>query len=416
MNKPISAEIISIGTELLRGEITDTNAVYLASQLPLIGIELQRITTSGDDVKMLAQVLRQALKRSAVVITTGGLGPTQDDLTREAIAMVLDEKLFMDAELETQLRVAFARMGREMSPSNLQQAMRIPSAIPLTNQRGTAPGLWIDKNDKVLVVMPGPPREMLPMWQNEVLPRLKTRFNGVTILTRTIKTFSIQEAKVGELVQEFFKVDNPITGIYAKPDGIQVRLIAHGNNARQLLDAAEKKIKKSLAPYVWGMDNDTLAGIIGQVLSSHGMSLATMEGFTGGLLGHIITDSILSSQFYRGGIIANSNLTEIGLGIPAVLIEENRGVSSEAAEAMALSIKEKFSTDFGLSITGVYRNREPANQSDIVYIGIADTGGTKSWQQQFMLNRADSRERAAVAALFRLRERLIETNILNYVK
>ena len=416
MNKPISAEIISIGTELLRGEITDTNAVYLASQLPLIGIELQRITTSGDDVKMLAQVLRQALKRSAVVITTGGLGPTQDDLTREAIAMVLDEKLFMDAELETQLRVAFARMGREMPPSNLQQAMRIPSAIPLTNQRGTAPGLWIDKNDKVLVVMPGPPREMLPMWQNEVLPRLKTRFNGVTILTRTIKTFSIQEAKVGELVQEFFKVDNPITGIYAKPDGIQVRLIAHGNNARQLLDAAEKKIKKSLAPYVWGTDNDTLAGIIGQVLSSHGMSLATMEGFTGGLLGHIITDSTLSSQFYRGGIIANSNLTEIGLGIPAVLIEENRGVSSEAAEAMALSIKEKFSTDFGLSITGVYRNREPAYQSDIVYIGIADTGGTKSWQQQFMLNRADSRERAAVAALFRLRERLIETNILNYVK
>ena len=189
MNKPISAEIISIGTELLRGEITDTNAVYLASQLPLIGIELQRITTSGDDVKMLAQVLRQALKRSAVVITTGGLGPTQDDLTREAIAMVLDEKLFMDAELETQLRVAFARMGREMSPSNLQQAMRIPSALPLTNQRGTAPGLWIDKNDKVLVVMPGPPREMLPMWQNEVLPRLKTRFTGVIILTRTIKTF-----------------------------------------------------------------------------------------------------------------------------------------------------------------------------------------------------------------------------------
>ena len=128
MNKPVKAEIISIGTELLRGEITDTNAVYFASQLPLIGIELQRITTSGDDIKMLAQVLRQALKRSSVVITTGGLGPTQDDLTREAVAMVLDEKLFMDAELENQLRVAFSRMGREMPPHNLQQAMRITSA------------------------------------------------------------------------------------------------------------------------------------------------------------------------------------------------------------------------------------------------------------------------------------------------
>ena len=416
MNKPVKAEIISIGTELLRGEITDTNAVYLASQLPLIGIELQRITTSGDDIKMLAQVFRQALKRSSVVITTGGLGPTQDDLTREAVAMVLDEKLLMDEELETQLKVTFARMGREMPPSNLQQAMRIPSAVSLTNLRGTAPGLWIDKNDKVIIVMPGPPREMLPMWQNEVLPRLKTRFPGGIILARTIKTFAIQEAKVGELVHEFFEVDNPITGIYTKPDGIQVRLIAHGNNALQLLDAAEKKLKENLAPYVWGTDNDTLPGIIGQVLSSRGMSLATMEDFTGGLLGHIITDSDISSQFYRGGIVANSNLTELGLGIPVVLIERNRGTSGEAAEAMALCIKEKFSTDFGFSITGVFQNRELANQSDIVYIGIADAGGTKSWQQQFMMNRADSRERAAIAALFRLRERLIETNILYYVK
>ena len=416
MNKPIKAEIISIGTELLRGEITDTNAVFLASQLPLIGIELQRISTSGDDVKMLAQVLRQALKRSSVVITTGGLGPTQDDLTREAIAMVLNEKLFMDEELETQLRVTFSRMGREMPPSNLQQAMRIPSAVPLPNLRGTAPGLWIDKNDKAIAVMPGPPREMLPMWQNEVLPRLKSRFSGRTILARTIKTFSLPEATVGELVQEFFELDNPVTGIYAKPDGIQVRLIAHGNNARQSLDNAEKKLKENLAPYVWGTDNDTLAGIIGQVLSSRGMSLATMEDFTGGLLGHIITDFPLSSQFYRGGIIANSNLTEIGLGIPASLIEDSKGVSGQVAEAMALSIKEKFATDFGLSITGVYQHREPANQSDIVYIGIADARGTQSWQQQFMLNRADSRERAAVAALFRLRERLIETKYLDYVK
>ena len=416
MNKPVKAEIISIGTELLRGEITDTNAVYLASQLPLIGIELQRITTSGDDVKMLVQVFRQALKRSAVVITTGGLGPTQDDLTREAIAMVLDEKLFMDHELETQLRVIFTRMGREMPLSNLQQAMRIPSAAALPNVRGTAPGLWIDKNDKVIAFMPGPPREMLPMWQNEVLPRLKARFPGESILARTIKTFSIQEAKVGELVQEFFEMDNPVTGIYAKPDGIQVRLIAHGDNAQQLLDAAEKKIKASLAPYVWGTDNDTLPGIIGQVLSSRGMSLATMEGYTGGLLGHIITDPALSSQFYRGGIIANASMTEIGLGIPAAIIEENRGVSGEAAEAMALSIKEKFSADFGLSITGVYQNRESANRSDIVYIGIADVCGTKSWQQQFMMNRADSKERAAVTALFCLRKRLIERNLLNYVK
>jgi len=416
MPKNIKAEIISIGTEILRGEITDTNAVYIASQLPLVGIELQRITTSGDDVKKLAQTFRQSLKRSSVVITTGGLGPTQDDLTREAIAMVLDETLFYDVVLETELRAHFVRKGRSMPQSNLQQAMRIPSAASLPNPRGTAPGWWVEKNNKVIAVMPGPPREMLPMWQNEVLPRLKTRFPVAPILARTIKTFSLQEARVGELVQPFFEVANPTLGIYAKPDGIQVRLIAQGNNAAQLLDTAEKKIKDSLAPYVWGIDNDTLEGIIGQVLSNRGRSLATMEGFTGGLLGHIVTDSPLSSRFYRGGIVANTEFTLLGLGLPGDLIHKNGAVTAEVAEAMALSIKEKFSADIGLSITGVFPERGPSNQSDVVYIGIADGSGVKSWRQQFMVNRADSRERAAVAALFHLRERLLETKIMDYVK
>jgi nicotinamide-nucleotide amidase len=414
MKTIIKAEIISIGTELLRGEITDTNAVYIASQLPLVGIELQRITTAGDDIKMLAQVFRQSLKRCPLVITTGGLGPTHDDLTREAIAMVLNEELFSDPELEAQLIVNFARLGREMPMSNLRQAIRIPSASPLPNPKGTAPGLWVEKNGKVIAVMPGPPREMLPMWQNEVLPRIKTRFPGEPILARTIKTFSMQEAKVGELIQPFVETANPTLGIYAKTDGIQVRLIAHGKRASQLIDITETKIKHILSPYVWGTNNDTLEGIIGKVLSNNGKSLATMEGFTGGLLGHIITDTTISSQFYHGGIVVNMDLSNIGLGIPADVIRENGGVTAVAAEAMALLIKKKFSTDYGLSITGIHYDRGQSNQSDIVFIGVADVHGTRSWQQQFMLNRADSRERAAIAALFRLRERLIETKIMDY--
>jgi nicotinamide-nucleotide amidase len=415
MGKIIKAEIISIGTELLRGEITDTNAVYLASQLPLLGMEVQRITTSGDDIGKLAQILRQSFKRSSVVITTGGLGPTQDDLTREAIAKIIDEEMFTDAELVTGLKAHFVRMGREMPPSNLQQAMRIPSAASLPNPRGTAPGWWVEKNDKVIVVMPGPPREMLPMWQNEVVPRLKTRFPVATILSRTIKTFSIQEAKVGELLQPFFETSNPTLGIYAKPDGIQVRLISKGTQAAQLLDIAEKGIKEKLAPYVWGIDSDTLENIIGNALVTRGMTLATAEHFTGGLLGHIITGSPLSSEFYRGGIIVNSDTSQIGLDIAPALIEIKDAVSAEVAEAMAKSVKEQLSADFGLSVTGIANNRGPSNQSDIVYVGIADAFGTRSWPQYFMINRADSCERAAVGALFRLRERLIENKIIDYV-
>jgi nicotinamide-nucleotide amidase len=416
MNKTVKAEIISIGTELLRGEITDTNAVYIASQLPLAGIELRRMNTAGDDIKMLAQAIRQSLKRSSVVITTGGLGPTHDDLTREAIALVLEEELFSDTKLETQLRANFARLGREMPLSNLRQAMRINSASSLPNPRGTAPGWWVEKNDKVIAVMPGPPREMVPMWQNEVLPRLNIRFSGGTILSRTIKTFSLQEAKVGEMIQPFVGATNPTLGIYAKPDGIQIRLIAQGNNASQLLDTTAKKIEEILTSYVWGKDNETLEGIIGHALYNQGMSLATIEGFTGGLLGHIISESALSSQFYRGGVIDNSNYNNISLGTPDSLIKNHGIVTGERAEAKALSIREKISTDIGLSVSEIYHNRGASNQSDMVYIGIADANGTKSWQQQFMLNRADSRERAAVAALFRLRERLLEMNILDYVK
>jgi nicotinamide-nucleotide amidase len=411
MNQNFKAEIISIGTELLRGEITDTNAVYIASQLPLIGIELQRITTSGDDIKKLAQILRQSLSRSSVVITTGGLGPTQDDLTREAIALVLGEELYTDQKLITELKTQFVRMGREMPTSNLQQAMRIPSASSLPNPRGTAPGWWVEKNGKVIAVMPGPPREMLPMWQNEVLPRLQKRFPSEVIQSRTIKTFSIQEAKVGELVQPYFKAANPTLGIYAKPDGIQVRLIAQGRNAAHLLDIAEQGIREKLAPYVWGIDNDTLEGIVGQVLSRRNLTLATMEQFTGGLLGHIIGNAKPNAQFYRGGIIVNSNLSDAGLEAPVT-----DTVTGTAAEAMAKSVKDRFSADIGLSVTGVDCQRGPSNQSDVVYIGVADASGTKSWPQHFMINRSDSVERAAVSALFRLRERLIENKLMDYVK
>jgi nicotinamide-nucleotide amidase len=410
MTKNIKAEIISIGTEIMRGEITDTNAVYLASQLPLLGIELQRITTSADDINQLAQIIRQSFKRSSVVITTGGLGPTQDDLTREAVAKVFDEELFTDPHLVTELKAHFVRMGREMPPSNMQQAMRISSSASLPNPRGTAPGLWAEKYAKVVVVMPGPPREMLPMWQNEVVPRLKARFPAEVIQARTIKTFSMQEAKVGELLQPFFEKSNPNLGIYAKPDGIQVRLIANGRSAAHLLDVAEKEIKVKLSPYVWGTDSDTLEGIVAKALTGRGLSLATIEQFTGGLLGHIISNNVLSPQFYRGGIIVNSDLSAIPLGIPVT-----DTVTGPLAEAMAKSVKEQFNADFGLSITGIENNRGPGNQSDVVYIGIADAAGTQSWPQHFMINRADSCERAAVGALFRLRERLIENKLIDYV-
>lgn len=417
MTRPVKAEIISIGTELLRGEITDTNAGYLAAQLPLAGIELKRMTTVGDDLKLLCQALRQALKRTDLVITSGGLGPTEDDLTREAIATILEEQLFVDPALESQLKAIFARTGREMPSHNIKQAMLIPSSSSLPNPRGTAPGWWVEKYGKVLVTLPGPPREMTPMWHNEVLPRLRSRFAGKTILARTIKTFSLQEAKVAELIMPFFSTANPAIGIYAKPDGIQVRLIAHGNNANRLLDVTEKKLREVLYPYVWGMDDDTLEGIIGRAMNIHGKSLATMEDFTSGLLGHIITNDTSSQKYYHGGLIASTDLLKVDWGVPVHLMRTPGAISGEVAEMMATVAKEKLSADFGLSITGISPEIEsPRRQANTLYIGIAGDNGSRNWQFQYMPGRTDSRERAAIAALFHFRERLIEQKIIDYVK
>lgn len=407
MDKTIKAELVSVGTELLRGEIVDTNAAYIAGQLPLLGIQIHRLTTAGDDITELCQVVRQAFERSDIIITSGGLGPTQDDLTREAIAETLKEQVTVDPVLEKNLRAMFSRLGREMPPHNIKQAWLIPSASSLPNPRGTAPGWWVEKDDKVIVTLPGPPREMMPMWQNEVVSRIKKRFPGKTILARTIKTFLIQEARVAELAHSFFQSDNPTLGIYAKPDGIQIRFIATGDDATQLLDEAEKKLTELLTPYVWGRDDDTLDGLISRWLIKHGLTLATMEDVTGGLLGNIITSSVDSQKYYRGGLITASDETKITWGVPADLLVQYGASSTSAAESMSASVRQKLSTDFGLSVTGISTGQQPG----MVYIGIADAYGSRTWQQQYQAGRADTKERAAVAALFRLRERLIELNL-----
>jgi nicotinamide-nucleotide amidase len=409
MSTPIPAELLSVGTELLRGEIVDTNAVYIAAQLPLLGIELQRMSTCGDNLSYLRDVLQQSLGRATVVITSGGLGPTEDDLTREAIAATLGETLTIDPELEKNLRMMFSRSGREMPPHNIKQAMVIPSAKALPNPRGTAPGWWVEKNGKVIVTLPGPPREMTLMWQNEVIPRLKARFPTKPILSRTIKTFFVPEATVAQLMEPFFSIDNPTLGIYAKPDGIQVRLIAHGDNAKELLDESERKIRTLLSAYVWGKDDDTLAGLVGQWLVTQKLTLATIEDMTGGLLSDAITSTVESLNYYHGGLIATNDPARVSWGVPVEIINKYGAVSAEVAEAMAVAVRTKFATDIGVSVTGITGTE--SKQPGLVFIGIADSHGVKTWQQQYQVGRADTRERASIAALFRLRERLIELKL-----
>lgn len=401
------AEIISIGTEILMGEITDTNAGHLTSQLHLLGVEAGRITVSGDDRTQLTDVFTQALQRTDLIIATGGLGPTDDDLTRECLAAALHEPLTIDTALEKSLREFFGKMHREMPLNNLRQAMLIPSGRSLPNPYGTAPGWWVEKNGKTIIVMPGPPREMMPMWADYVKPGLQQKFTGKTVLTRTIKVYGLGESKVNEMIEPLFKPVNPTLGIYAKPDGIHLRLIARGDDAAGLIKNTEKQITDVLAANIWGYDEDTLPRVIGRMAIKKELTLAVFDDGTRGLLSSMLNQADNAVSFFKGGFLAADNDTKTTLGIPSVAISSS-DISAQTAEIMAVTVKEKLKTDIGLSVTGLGGLDDEKVTAGECYIGFADLKGKTSFHQRLLPHRDSMRHNAALAALFRLRQRLLD--------
>ena len=282
------AEIVSIGTEILLGEITDLNAPFLASQLPLLGIDLYRIHQLGDNKDRLVETFRAIWSRADLIMTTGGLGPTQDDVTREAVSELVGEEMKVDPELEAQLRSFFSNRNYPMPLSNLKQATLIPSARAINNPRGTAPGWWVESGERRIICMPGPPGEMQRMWNKEVAPELKKLVvGGGVLVSRTIKTFGLSEGGLDEMVSSLLSSNNPTIGVYAKDDGIHLRITSKGEDedtASALLKEMEDRVDDILGTYIWGRDEDTLEGNVGKLLLSKGLSLAAMESCSGGLL------------------------------------------------------------------------------------------------------------------------------------
>ena len=295
----MKAEIIPVGTEILLGTIADSNSSFLAGQLPLLGIDLYFISTVGDNQKRLVDTLRCAWDRADIVITTGGLGPTQDDITREAIADLLGEELRLDEKVWHDLQELFRRyVGGEIPQSNMRQAMGIPSAQMIPNPVGTAPGWWIEKESHIIVALPGPPDEMKLMWDRELLPRLRQRSGGECIVSKTVKTFRIAEAKVDELLAPLCRLPNPTLATYINPDGVHLRITAKAAEqaeAERLVAERESQVTAILQPHVWGFNDDTLGSVIGRLLSERKLSLASMESCTEGLLSSIIGASPGSS-------------------------------------------------------------------------------------------------------------------------
>lgn len=406
------AEIVSIGTELLLGQITDTNASYLASKLPEIGVDLLWVTQVGDNMGRLRECLERAVGRSDLVLTTGGLGPTEDDLTREAIAETLGEKLTVVPELEQGLRQFFAERGYQMPESNIKQATLIPSAQVIPNPRGTAPGWWVEHAGKIIVAMPGPPAEMHRMWEKEVSQRLRELMPHV-ILSRTVKTYALAEAAVDEMVREYLSSSNPTLAVYSKPDGIHLRLTAKADSherAEAMIAGLEERVEGILRDAIWGYDDDTLASVVGGLLLERGLSLATMESCTGGLLASMITDVPGSSDYFKGGLVSYTNEVKVAYGVDASLLSSHGAVSPEVAVSMAEAVRGRLAADIGVGITGV-AGPDPleGKRAGTVHIAICDSTGARTVRGAYPPLRPEVKRRAANHALFELRRGLLST-------
>ncbi len=395
----MKAEIVSVGTEIMVGNITDTNASFLASQLPLLGIELVWVSQVGDNQPRMVEVLRRAWNRSDLVLVTGGLGPTADDLTRESIAEMLGEKMTVSPDLERDLRARFGGMGMQMPPSNLKQATLVPSAQGIPNPQGTAPGWWVEQNGRLLIAMPGPPREMLDMWQRSVRPALQKR-SGEVMMARTLKTFGLSEAAVGEMAFPLFN-ENPSLGVYAKPDGIQLTVMVKARTepeAAAMLDDGERRIRAVLNDYIWGIDSETLESAVGRLLMEKGQTRAVMEDYSGGWLTAGLVEAPDSQRFFKGGLVVTGDEAKIALGVDPNTVSRFGSESAEVAREMARAARSSLKADIGLAITGLDVKTNPAG---VVFVGLSDGEARPA------VNRPRGRQRAAIAGLFELRRALL---------
>lgn len=401
------AEIISIGTEILLGDIQDTNSHFLAQRLPALGIDLYGMHQIGDNRARLTELLRSARARADLILCTGGLGPTEDDVTRECIAAAMEEEISLDPDLEATLRGFFEARTFPMPERNLKQATLIPSAVALPNPRGTAPGWWVERDETVIVAMPGPPAEMSGMWANEVKPRLAQRPTGTIIVSRTLKTVGVGEGSVDEMLGDLLRGTNPTVGVYAKADGVHVRLTAKAGTEAQAyarIDPVEEQVRNIFGPAVWGADDATLAGALGDLLRELQLSLAVMESCTGGLLATTLTESAGASDFFRGGLVTYTAEAKQHYGVPAETLRTHGVVSEETARAMASAVRRELQADIGVGITGV-AGPEPHEGKPVgtVHVAVETAQQSAHTLMTFRQSREAIRRRAVTTALTLLR-------------
>lgn len=413
-----SAEILAIGSEMLTPHRTDTNSLYLTGMLNALGIDVRFKGVVGDDPVALAGAFRHALSRVQLVISTGGLGPTADDLTREAVADVLGRPLGRDPIVEAAIRRRFEQRRIHMPEANLKQADVPAGGEALPNPNGTAPGIWIEDAGRVVVMLPGPPREMREIYTAHVAGRLAARAGGRQVRRRVIRIAGRAESHVDEIAAPiylpWFNAELPIeTSILASPGQIELQLSARGADIPAIdraLDAAVVALATALAPAVFSTDGRSIERVIADLLIERGWTLAVAESCTGGLIGARLTDIPGSSAWFAGGVIAYANDSKVrDLGVDASLIDAHGAVSEPVANAMADGVRARFGTDAAISVTGIAGPDGGSDDKPVGTVAIAVRAGAADRIRTFRFagDRQMVRQQSLIAALEMLRQSLI---------
>ncbi len=409
----LNAEIIAIGSEMLTPFRLDTNSLWLTERLNSMGIDVKLKTVVGDDESRLEETIRDAMKRSEIVISTGGLGPTEDDITRKMFARVLKRRLILDDAILERLRARFAKRGMPMPEINARQALVMERAEVLPNPNGTAPGMLIEEGKCTVVLLPGPPREMRPMFDASVAPALKQRAGDLLIVRRCLSIFGLTESRTDELAAPVYtKFQNPSTTILFKDGQIELHLTAQAKNeteANRLLDDLAGQLDEVLGDYVFSRREEKLEEVVGELLRWRGYSLATAESCTGGLLAGRITEVAGSSEYFLEGVVTYSNEAKMRmLGVPKELLEQHGAVSEPVATAMAAGVRQLAGSTFGIGITGIAGPGGGSEEKPVglVYIALADEDNVTARNFIFPGDRQFIRTLSVNAALDLIRRRI----------
>ncbi|UCD65025.1 MAG: competence/damage-inducible protein A [Candidatus Zixiibacteriota bacterium] len=411
----MQVEIITIGDEVLTGHTLNTNAAFIAEKLTDIGLEVQFVTTTGDALAQMEEAIRMALKRARIVITTGGLGPTEDDQTKKAIVKVFKRNLIFHENILQDMKDRFARRGIEMPAINQNQALLPQGAVFFPNKGGSAVGICISEEGRTFIALPGVPREMMQIMTDEVIPYLQGLEVGHPHKTIKLRTTGVVESRLAEMIDQDLNLEPGVKLAFLPAySGVDLRIMAAADDEQRASEKTltlERYLESKVGKYIYGKNEDTLESVVGQLLVDNDKTLAVAESCTGGQLGMLITAVPGASRYFLGGLVSYSNDSKTQhLGVDPDLLEKHGAVSEECAVAMAHGCRERFAADYALSITGIAGPDGGTEDKPVgvAFIGISSIHASYARRFNFGVSREANRARATYAALELLRRDILD--------